>query len=185
MSIPVQWGALSFVWKGNVVCCILLWFLICFGKARLGVSHGQNRVSHRGETDSLIVVRQTGMIRGSRQGGLRLARLCRRKIASQRNPTKRNAHNIIAQTYTKKGVPFGTPYKRLAATYFSTNKCSIIGDVRLLPGSGSVLPTIASLAIHYSLVFGSYHSSLFADIGTIMTHIPLFCGSAFLSAITQ
>ena len=26
-------------------------------------------------------------------------------------------------------------YKRLAATYFSTNKCSIIGDVRLLPGS--------------------------------------------------
>ena len=32
---------------------------------------------------------------------------------------------------TKKGVPFGTPYKKLAATYFSTNKCSIIGDVRL------------------------------------------------------
>ena len=32
---------------------------------------------------------------------------------------------------TKKGVPIGTPYKKLAATYFSTNKCSIIGDVRL------------------------------------------------------
>ena len=31
----------------------------------------------------------------------------------------------------KKGVPFGTPLKKLAATYFSTNKCSIIGDVRL------------------------------------------------------
>ena len=27
------------------------------------------------------------------------------------------------------------PLERLAATYFSTNECSIIGDVRLLPGS--------------------------------------------------
>ena len=32
---------------------------------------------------------------------------------------------------TKKGVPFGTPLKRLAATYFSTNKRSIIGDAGL------------------------------------------------------
>ena len=38
--------------------------------------------------------------------------------------------NLFIHT-TKKGVPNGTPYKKLAATYFSTNKCSIIGDVRL------------------------------------------------------
>ena len=31
----------------------------------------------------------------------------------------------------KKESLIGTPYKKLAATYFSTNKCSIIGDVRL------------------------------------------------------
>ncbi len=31
----------------------------------------------------------------------------------------------------KKEFLIGTPLKRLAATYFSTNKCSIIGDVRL------------------------------------------------------
>ena len=29
---------------------------------------------------------------------------------------------------TKKGVPIGTPYKKWAATYFSTNKCSIISE---------------------------------------------------------
>ena len=51
------------------------------------------------------------------------------------------------------------PYKKLAATYFSTNKCSIIGDVRLLPGSGTLLPTISSSTIHYSLAFNSNHSS--------------------------
>ena len=31
----------------------------------------------------------------------------------------------------KKESLIGTPYKRLAATYFSTNKCSIIGDAGL------------------------------------------------------
>ena len=37
----------------------------------------------------------------------------------------------------KKGTENGSLIKKLAATYFSTNKCSIIGDVRLLPGSGT------------------------------------------------
>ena len=36
--------------------------------------------------------------------------------------------NMVQQ---KKESLIGTPYKKLAATYFSTNKCSIIGDVRL------------------------------------------------------
>ena len=35
----------------------------------------------------------------------------------------------------KKSIPIGMLLEKLAATYFSTNECSIIGDVRLLPGS--------------------------------------------------
>ena len=37
----------------------------------------------------------------------------------------------MAKNETKKGNRNRFPYKKLAATYFSTNKCSIIGDVRL------------------------------------------------------
>ena len=63
---------------------------------------------------------------------------------------------------TKKGVSFlKLLYKRWAATYFSTNKCSIIGDVRLLPGSDTCLPTHSSLISYNSSIYNYYHSSFF------------------------
>ena len=61
----------------------------------------------------------------------------------------------------KKGTDFGSLIKKLAATYFSTNKCSIIGDVRLLPGSDTYLPTHSSLISYISTVCNSYHSFFF------------------------
>ena len=61
----------------------------------------------------------------------------------------------------KKESLIGTPYKKLASTYFSTNKCSIIGDVRLLPGSDTCLPTHSSLISYNSSIYIYYHSSFF------------------------
>ena len=65
-GIPLRWCALSLVWNGNMVCCALLGFLLCFDEVRLSVLHRWNRVSHCCETDSLTAVRQTGMVRGGR-----------------------------------------------------------------------------------------------------------------------
>ena len=38
---------------------------------------------------------------------------------------------LLLQLSTKKGTEMSVPLERLAATYFSTNECSIIGDAGL------------------------------------------------------
>ena len=51
-----------------------------------------------------------------------------RKVLSRKKTTNIQANYMCKYKIKKRSPKFGTPYKKLAAAYFSTNKCSIIGD---------------------------------------------------------